>query len=44
VELAAVRVGDTVIAVAAAGVGSGDADLIRTVVARALAKLAASGH
>ena len=39
VELAAVRLGDTVIAVAAAGTGRGDADLTRTVVARALAKL-----
>lgn len=42
VELAAVRLGDTVVAVAAAGAGSGDADLTRTVVARALAKLARS--
>lgn len=39
VELAAVRLGDTVIAVAAAGAGTGDADLTRTVVDRALAKL-----
>lgn len=39
VELAAVRVGDTVVAVAAAKAGAGDADLTRTVVARALAKL-----
>jgi hypothetical protein len=44
VELAAVRVGDTVVAVAAAGAGSGDADLTRTVVARALAKLAGAGN
>jgi hypothetical protein len=40
VELAAVREGDTVIAIAAAGTGDGDADLTRTVVDRALAKLA----
>ncbi len=39
VELAAVRVGDMVVAVAAAGSGPGDADLTRTVVDRALAKL-----
>lgn len=40
VELAAVRLGDTMVAVAAAGSGTGDADLAETVVARALAKLA----
>ena len=40
VELAAVRLGDTVVAVAAAGAGEGDAALTRTVIARALAKLA----
>lgn len=39
VELAAVRVGDMVVAIAAAGSGSGDAALTRTVVERALAKL-----
>lgn len=39
VELAAVRLGDTVVAVAAAGVGAGDSDLTRTVITRALAKL-----
>jgi hypothetical protein len=43
VELAAVRLGDTVIAVAAAGTGDGDADLTKTVVDRALAKLARTG-
>lgn len=42
VELAAVRLGDTVLAVAAAGAGEGDAALTRTVIARALAKLARS--
>jgi hypothetical protein len=44
VELAAVRVGDRVVAVAAAGSGSDDGALARTVVDRALAKLAGSGH
>jgi hypothetical protein len=46
VELAAVRLGDTVVAVAAAGTGEGDSDLTKTVVDRALAKLARtrSGH
>jgi hypothetical protein len=39
VELAAVRVGDMVVAVAAAGSGGDDAALTRTVVDRALAKL-----
>jgi hypothetical protein len=39
VELAAVRVGDTVVAIAAAGTGEGDAALTETVIARALAKL-----
>ncbi len=42
VELAAVRLGDTVIAVAAVGAEGGDSELTRTVVARALAKLARS--
>jgi hypothetical protein len=42
VELAAVRVGDTVIAVAAAGSGGNDGALTRTVVDRALAKLTRS--
>jgi hypothetical protein len=44
VELAAVRVGDMLIAVAAAGTGAGDADLTRTVLDRALAKLTRTGH
>jgi hypothetical protein len=46
VELAAVRVGDLVVAIAAAGMGDGDAALTQTVVDRALAKLAHSdaGH
>ncbi|HEY6746290.1 MAG TPA: hypothetical protein VI357_11300 [Mycobacteriales bacterium] len=39
VELAAVRVGDEVVAIAAAGSGAGDGALTRTVVERALAKL-----
>jgi hypothetical protein len=39
-ELAAVRLGDTLVAVAVAGADEQDADLTRTVVARALAKLA----
>jgi hypothetical protein len=43
VELAAVRLGDTVVAVAAAGTGDGDSDLTKTVVDRALAKLARTG-
>ena len=42
VDLVAVRVGDTVVAVATAGAGDGDADLTRTVVDRALVKLARS--
>jgi hypothetical protein len=42
VELAAVQVGDTVVAIAAAGTGAGDAALTRTVVDRALAKLTAT--
>ena len=43
VEVAAVRIGDLVVAVAAAGTGDGDAPLARTVVDRALAKLARAG-
>lgn len=43
VELAAVRVGGMVVAIAAAGSGSDDAALTRTVVDRALAKLG-RGH
>jgi hypothetical protein len=43
VELAAVRVGDLVLAVAAAGMGDGDAALTRTVLDRALAKLTRTG-
>jgi hypothetical protein len=43
VELAAVRVGDLVVAVAAAGMGDGDAALARTVLDRALAKLTRTG-
>jgi hypothetical protein len=44
VELAAVRVGDVVVAVAAAGTGDGgDGALARTVLDRALAKLARAG-
>ena len=43
VEVAAVRVGDMVLAVAAAGTGDGDAALARTVLDRALAKLTRSG-
>lgn len=39
VELAAVRVGDLVVAIAAAGSGAGDAALTRTVIERALLKL-----
>jgi hypothetical protein len=43
VELAAVRVGDVVVAIAAAGDGDGDGALARTVLDRALAKLARAG-
>jgi hypothetical protein len=43
VELAAVRVGDLVVAVAAAGAGDGNAALTRTVLDRALAKLTRAG-
>ena len=43
VELAAVRVGDLLVAIAAAGTGGGDAALARTVLDRALAKLSRSG-
>jgi hypothetical protein len=43
VELAAVRVGDLLVAVAVAGDGSGDAALARTVLDRALAKLSRAG-
>jgi hypothetical protein len=43
VELAAVRVGDLVVAIAAAGTGAGDGALARTMVDRALAKLARAG-
>ena len=43
VELAAVRVGDVVVAVAAAGTGAGDGALTRTVLDRALAKLTRAG-
>ena len=43
VELAAVRVGNLVVAVAAAGDGAGDAALTRTVLERALAKLSRAG-
>jgi hypothetical protein len=39
VDLVAVRVGDTLIAVATAGAGTDEAELARTVVGRALAKL-----
>lgn len=42
VELVAVRLGDTIVAVAAAGAGAGDAQLARTVLDRALAKIARS--
>jgi hypothetical protein len=40
VDLVAVRLGDTIVAVAAAGGGREDAELTRTVVERALAKIA----
>jgi hypothetical protein len=40
VDLVAVRVGDTLVAIATAGAGAEEAQLTRTVVARALAKLA----
>jgi hypothetical protein len=43
VELAAVRVGDVVVAIAAAGAGDGDEALARTVLERALAKLSRAG-
>jgi hypothetical protein len=43
VEVAAVRVGDLVVAVAAAGTGDDDGALARTVIDRALAKLARAG-
>jgi hypothetical protein len=43
VEVAAVRVGDVVVAVAAAGTGDGDRELARTVLDRALAKLSRAG-
>jgi hypothetical protein len=43
VELAAVRVGDVVVAVAAAGTGDSDGALARTVLDRALAKLSRAG-
>ena len=43
VELAAVRVGDVVVAIAAAGAGDGDRALAQTVVDRALAKLSRAG-
>jgi hypothetical protein len=43
VELAAVRVGDLVVAIAAAGTGDGDGALARTVLDRALAKLTRTG-
>ena len=42
VELVAVRVGDTLVAIATAGAGQEEAQLTRTVVDRALAKLARS--
>jgi hypothetical protein len=42
VELVAVRVGDTLLAIASAGAGAEEAQLTRTVVERALAKLARS--
>jgi len=42
VDLVAVRVGDTVVAVATAGAGQEETELTRTVVDRALAKLARS--
>ena len=42
VELVAVRVGDTLLAIATAGVDEEEAQLTRTVVDRALAKLARS--
>jgi hypothetical protein len=40
VDLVAVRVGDTLVAVATAGVGAEETQLTRTVLDRALAKLA----
>jgi hypothetical protein len=43
VEVAAVRVGDLVVAVAAAGTGDADGALARTVIHRALAKLTRAG-
>jgi hypothetical protein len=43
VELAAVRVGDVVVAIAAAGAGDGDRALAQTVLDRALAKLSRVG-
>jgi hypothetical protein len=42
VELVAVRIGDTLLAIATAGAGAEEAQLTRTVVDRALAKLARS--
>ena len=42
VELVAVRLGDTIVAVAAAGAGTEDAQLARTVVDRAVAKVGRS--
>jgi len=42
VELVAVRIGDTLLAIATAGAGAEEAQLTRTVVDRALAKLAGS--
>jgi hypothetical protein len=44
VELAAVRVGDLVVAIAAAGTGDGDAALTRTILTRALTKLDHTGR
>jgi hypothetical protein len=43
VELAAVRVGDVLVAIAAAGTGDGDGALAGTVLDRALAKLSRAG-
>lgn len=43
VELAAVRVGDLLVAIAAAGTGDSDGALARTVLDRALAKLSRAG-
>jgi hypothetical protein len=42
VDLVAVRIGDTIVAVAAAGAGQQDVELTRTVVDRALVKIARS--